>query len=379
MGEDGWQRKRARTGDMMEVAEVIEALEGLPGIRATVMAGRVSAYVPAIDDTVRIDAAEVRRYRRIWAPNGDPAVEFVMGDEQDVWPLIVTPGDVVYQPVDTMTVLDSPIAIRIANAPHIVAYTEMEDAAEEVALTCESPGPVELSGVGATLLLVRCQIVAATLAGLRPVRSVAWWQRGWAAIGGDVPLPPFRADPVWDELTHEASQITVAASTEREEDAQAAAVARVTIAEFRRLEPTLTAVGLDEGFVSCWRASMPITPVRFTEIMLNRLDKARAALALYPDGGGSVDVTLRDGDTAALLQFSWSGKDELHVDEIRIPEALAHTGLFQRMMFNTHSLATMLGFKRVTILATDVGAYAFAAMGYPKDPALYQAMQHRRR
>jgi hypothetical protein len=119
----------------MEAAEVIEALKGLPGIRAAVMAGRVSAYVPAIDDAVRIDAAEVRRYRRIWAPNGDPAVEFVLGDEREARPLIVTPSDVVYHPVDTRTVLDSLVEHRITNAPHIVAYTEMEHASEEVALT----------------------------------------------------------------------------------------------------------------------------------------------------------------------------------------------------------------------------------------------------
>jgi hypothetical protein len=275
-------------------------------------------------------------------------------------------------------VLDFPIEYRITNAPHIVAYTEMEQAAEQAALTCERPGPLELDGVAATLLLVRCQIVAATLAGLRPVRSVAWWQRAWAAIGGDVPLPPFRADPVWDELAHEASRITVTASVEGEE-AQADAAARVTIADFQRLEPILTAVRLDEEFVSFWRASMPITPARFAGILLERLEKARADVALYPDGGGSVDVTLRDGEVAALLQFSWSSKDELHVDEIRIPEALAHSGLFQRIMFNTERLAAMLGFRQVTLLASGVGSYAFAAMGYPRDPELHQAMRRRHR
>jgi hypothetical protein len=362
---------------MMEIAEVVEVLEGLPGIRVAAMGDRISVYLAAIDDTARIDTAEVRRYRRIWAPNGDPAVEFVLGDEQEAWPLIVTPSDVVYQPVDTRTVLDSPIEYRITNAPHIVAYTEMEHAAEQVALACEHPGPIELYSVGATLLLVRCQIVAATLAGLRPVRSVAWWQRAWAAINGDVPLPPFRADPVWDELAHEASQITVTAAADGEDD-QAEAAARVTITDFQRLEPALTAVRLDEEFISSWRASIPITPARFAGILLERLDKARADVALYPAGGGSVDVTLRDGETVALLQFSWSGKDELNVDEIRIPEALAHSGLFQRIMFNTERLAAMLGFSRVTLLASGAGAYAFAVMGYPRDPELHQAMRRRR-
>jgi hypothetical protein len=362
----------------MEVAEIVRALEGLPGIRAAVLAGRVCAYVPAIDDTVHIDASEVRRYRRIWAPNGDPAVELVMGDEQGVWPLIVAPSDVVYQPVDTKTVLDSPLAYRIVDAPDLVAYTEMERAAERAALDCEQPGPIEWAGLSANFLLVRCSIAAATLAGLRPVRSVAWWQRGWDSVGGDALLPPFRADPVWDELVREASQIRVAVCTESE-GGEAEAAAGVTLPDFQRLAPVLMAVGLDEQFVSCWREFMPITPLRFTKTLLNCLDTARADVALYPAGGGSVDVTVRGADAVALVQFSWSGRDDLHIDEIRIPAALAHTGLFQRLMFNTEQLAAMLGFRQVTILATGVGSYAFAAMGYPRDPELYRAMRHRRR
>ncbi|MBT2420347.1 hypothetical protein J7F01_12705 [Streptomyces sp. ISL-22] len=300
-----------------------------------------------------------------------------MGDEREVWPLIITPDDVVYRPVDTGAVLDSSIEFRIANAPHIVAYTEMERAAEQAALACEQPEPIELDGAGATLLLVRCSIVAATLAGLRPVRSVAWWQRAWTALGADVPLPPFRADPVWGELMHEASRLTLTASAQGEDDGPEAA-AGVTVSDFRRLAPRLTAVALDEEFVSCWRASMPLTPTRFVETLLNGLDAARADVALYPGGGGSVDVMLGEGDAQALLELSWSDKAALHVDEVRIADALAHTGLFQRMMFNTERLAAMLGFAQVTILATGVGTYAFAAMGYPRDPELYQAMRYRR-
>src|SRR5262245_46697569 len=304
--------------------EIVEALAGLPGLRVTEVAGRVSVYVPPIDDTVRIDAAEVRRHRRIWAPNGDPAIEFVLGDDHGVWPLIITPGDVVFQPVDTRAVLDSAMKHRITDAPDLVAYTEMERTAEDVALRCEQPGSLEMYSVGATFLLVRCFVAAATLAGLRPVRTVAWWQRGWTAIGGDVPLPPFRADPMWDELAAEASQLTVTATPTAADNP-----ADVTIADFDGL--ALTAVGLDEEFVSCWRASVPITPARFAETLLDRVDKAHADVALYPDGGGNVDVVVGEGDAVALLQFSWSTKEDLHIDEVRIPEPYAHTGLFQRL------------------------------------------------
>lgn len=160
----------------MEAVEVARALEKLPGIRPAISAGRVSTYIPAIGDTMCIDAAEVRRYRDIRSPSGDPAVEFVMGDERGVWPLIITPDDVVYQPVSTSAVLVSSIDHEITNAPHLVAYTEMERTAERAALKYEQPGPIELDSAAATLLLVRCFIVAATLIGLRPVHSVAWWQ-----------------------------------------------------------------------------------------------------------------------------------------------------------------------------------------------------------
>jgi hypothetical protein len=92
-----------------------------------------------------------------------------------------------------------------------------------------------------------------------------------------------------------------------------------------------------------------------------------------------VDVALRDGAAVALLEFSWASKDEINIDEIRIQEPLAHSGLFQRLMFNTERLATMLGFKQVTVLATGIGAYAFAVTGYPRDPELHQAMLRHRR
>ncbi|MGH3877640.1 MAG: hypothetical protein ACRDSK_11465 [Actinophytocola sp.] len=185
----------------MDVVEVSQALEEMPGVQVAVAAGQVSVYVPAIEDAVHIDPAAVTGCRRIQAPNGDPAVQFVLNDA----PLIIAPGDVVFEPVDTGAVLDSTMAYRITNAPELVAYTEMERDAETTARNCERPGPINVDSAAATLLAVRCCIVAAARVGLRPVRSVAWWQRGFTALGGELPLPPFRTDPVWDELTREAS------------------------------------------------------------------------------------------------------------------------------------------------------------------------------
>ncbi|MEV6350063.1 hypothetical protein [Actinoplanes sp. NPDC051851] len=182
------------------MSEAVAVLRDLPGIRVGALADRLSIQVPAIGDTVHIKAGQVQRHRRIVSPTGDPAVEFVLGDQRRTWPLIVTPGDVVFQPVDTGVVLDSAMEYRVTDAPGLVAYTEMEHVAEQTARACQQGGMMDLDGLGASLLLVRCQIVAATLLGLRPVLSVAWWQRGWTSLGGDLPLPPFRTDLVWDEL-----------------------------------------------------------------------------------------------------------------------------------------------------------------------------------
>jgi hypothetical protein len=46
-------------------------------------------------------------------------------------------------------------------------------------------------------------------------------------------------------------------------------------------------------------------------------------------------------------------------------------------MFNTERLATLLGFHRLTLLASGVGAYAFAAMGYPRDAELHRVLRQR--
>ncbi|MER7010397.1 hypothetical protein ABT324_03065 [Saccharopolyspora sp. NPDC000359] len=357
----------------MRASEIIEALEGLPGTQPTRADNRVSAHVPAIDDTVLIDSAEVARYRRIWAPNGDPAVEFVLGEGPGARPLIITASDVVYQPVSPREVLSSGLNYHITDLPHLVSYAEMEDAAQRTAREHEEPGPLNIDSLGASYLAVRCFIVAATLNGLRPVRSVAWWQRGWDALGGDLWPSNYRADPVWDELAQEAAHVELSSPPERE-DGGAEATAHVDVADFRQLEPALTAVGLDEDFASRWRATVPITPARFANTLLNRVDHARAHVALYPDGGGSVDVEVRDQDSVALLQFSWSDGEEVHIDEVRITGSLAGTGLFQRLIFNTERLTSMMRFKRLTLMATEVGAYAFASMGYPRDPELHRAM-----
>jgi hypothetical protein len=157
-----------------------------------------------LGDSVRFDVGQVQRVSRIVAPTGDPALEFVLSDEVDVRPLIFATNDVVFAPEDSAAVLDSPIPYRVGNTPPLVAYSEMERDAESVAHSAERPGPINLSGLAGSFLMLRCFVAGAVRPGLRPMRTVAWWQRGWDALGGDLPLPPFRADPLWEELVRNA-------------------------------------------------------------------------------------------------------------------------------------------------------------------------------
>jgi hypothetical protein len=359
----------------MEAAEIAQALAGLSGLRVTVLDDCVCVYLPAIDDSVQLLAGQVQRFTSMFAPNGDPALEFVIGDEHEVWPLIIVADGVAFAPEDPVAVLDSPIPFQITNAPHLVAYSEMERDAEEIALASESSDEIDLYLAAGSYLLLRCFIAGAVRLGLRPIHTVAWWHRGWEALAGDVPLPPFRFDPVWDELTRDAAHVTLAPSTAPDDANDVAAIAALTVADFQLLEPRLTVVQLDDEFVSSWKLWIPITPMSLADTLMAGLGGAEADLALYPDGGGSIDLTLQaDGETRAILQLRFTFRDhEMAIDEIRIAQSATGRGLFQRMIFNTERLASLLGLGSLTVLATDIGSYALATVGvYPRDTALFR-------
>jgi hypothetical protein len=168
----------------MEAAEIAQALAGLSGLRVTVLDDCVCVYLPAIDDSVQLLAGQVQRFTSMFAPNGDPALEFVIGDEHEVWPLIIVADGVAFAPEDPVAVLDSPIPFQITNAPHLVAYSEMERDAEEIALASESSDEIDLYLAAGSYLLLRCFIAGAVRLGLRPIHTVAWWHRGWEALAG---------------------------------------------------------------------------------------------------------------------------------------------------------------------------------------------------
>ncbi|MEU4483218.1 hypothetical protein AB0F68_34990 [Micromonospora sp. NPDC023966] len=358
--------------------EILAALAFVPEVRATSLQNRMTIHVPALGDSVHLVADDVRRARRIYAPDGAPALEFAIGAGAELWPLIITGTDVVFQPVSPDTILDTRMRYAVAQMPPLVAYTEILREAEAQGRRVQS-GHIDYDTLAGTFLLVRCFILGAARFGLRPVAAVGWWDRGWRRVGDSVFLPPWRVDPLWDGLLAEAAQLPDLPSTLTAVRDERPDAARIEVADFARLEPGLRVVGLDDEFVAAWRRWMPITPATFHATLTRGVPDATADVALYPDGGGSINLWVPLGDSRrAFLQTSFVLADgDIAVDEIRIPDGVGG-GLFQRLMFNTERLAALLGLRQVSLRATGIGAYALARVGvYPRDPELYRVTRDR--
>ena len=197
----------------MRADEIVAALSSLPDIQVTTTGSQVRGYVPAIDDSFRVPVEEVRRVQPIFAPNGDPAVQFTVGDGDLTRHLIVLNHDIGFPPADSKVQLDTDLPRTVSNAPQLVMYSEMLRDVEYVALAYERRQLTNLYEMAGSLLLQRCFIMGALAFGLYPVRAMAWWQRGRAAVGNDLPMPPFRADAAWDRLAQDAAGITVTPSS----------------------------------------------------------------------------------------------------------------------------------------------------------------------
>jgi hypothetical protein len=349
----------------MQANEIVGLLSDFPDVQAMSSGSHVRGYLPALADSFQLVADDVEAARPTFAPYGDAALQFGVRRGQETAHLIVTNEDVVFPPAESASLLDSPVPVDVSNAPHLVAYSEMQRDVENVARACEQGENRNLDGLAGSFLLLRCFIAGAVAFGMHPVTSVAWWQRGWQVVGEDLPLPPFRRDPVWDDLVHDASLLSLTPTPVVAEPPSG----NVTRADFEILRDTMRVIGIDDEFVAAWNHSIIIHPSTFTETLTHGLPGATFDLSLYPGGHGNVDLRLHaNGALNALLQLRFSLPEQtLYIDEIRITEAARGGGLFQRLLFNAEQLAEKLGLGQVNVLASGIGSYALAGVGrYPR-------------
>ncbi|GAA0967610.1 hypothetical protein GCM10009555_011590 [Acrocarpospora macrocephala] len=359
----------------MEGIEIERALADLPGLEITWSQGLLQVRIPAIQDEVRLAPEAVLQLKPIFGPRGERALEIVLLDGDEVRPLIVTADDAVFEPAAESSVLDSQIAVTVSNMPHLVAYSEMERDSRALAVHCQESAELNLASIGGTMLLLRCMIAGAMKLGMRPATSAAYWHSVWTEFGEDLMLPPFRADPLWDELLEDARSIPLTG-------APSPAPARFDSASLTQSDfsvPRVSFGRIDEELVEAWRQWIRVSPEVFAECLLDGLPGAEASVAIYPDGGGEASLRVYADETpVGLLQLGFSfPNDDFTLDEIRITGAGKGTGLFQRLLFNTERVGELLGFGQLRVHATGIGSYALAALGYPRDPGLRRRTDRR--
>jgi hypothetical protein len=191
----------------MHTDDLVRLLSDVPGIQVSAGSDVVTAYVPAIGDTVRLAPGDVLGAEEIVVPTGAPGVQLGVRRGREELPLIVTVDDVVFMPAYAADLVDAGATIRVPSAPHLVAYSEMHRDVRALGRAVDDPGlTLDADMLAATLLLHRCFLAGAVRVGLWPVRVAAWWEYTWARVGGDLPLPPFRADEVWDRLMADVTE-----------------------------------------------------------------------------------------------------------------------------------------------------------------------------
>lgn len=353
----------------MKSAEIVRILSELPHVKVTASPGHITVAVPGFDDSVRLPLFRIRTIERITLPGGEPGVGLgIRSGGQALRPLIITSHEIGYAPASTNGMLDSQFSYSVANVPDFVTYSEMERDAR--ALACLTKADLigrDLMGIVGTVLLVRCFIVGAIQVGMRPVQALSAWENAWSELGEYLPMPEFRPDEAWEELRAVARGN--AGSSDSGAAVNEADLATLSMADFEALAPRLTISRLDEEFVGLWRKWMPVHPARFAEVLFEGLNNAQAELALYPDGGGCIDLTVEaDGEYIGLLQLGFSfWEGEFSLDEVSTAGAGKGSDLFKNFMRNMVNIATMLGFEGINAHFTGVGSYVGARMGFLPD------------
>ncbi|GAA2192362.1 hypothetical protein [Micromonospora lupini] len=350
----------------MHQSELVDALGELPALRVEPDGPALVVTVPAIGESLRLYAEAVAWLKRGALPQGDPLLQIVVHHHGQELRMILLNDDVVWQPADADSLLDTPIPVRITDAPELVAYTEMERESAAALRALDGPA-VNLDALAATLLLHRCVMVAAMRLGLRPLRAVRRWHELWCAVGELLP-GSFWPDPDWDRLLVQAG-VPLAPYEEARARDRPAGIEALTPADLRATEPKLTIDRADDSTVAAWRQWMKLTPRQFCEVLTAELPEARVEVSLYADGGGAVSLRIASsGVLRALLELRLSFPRRMtYLDEIRIADEATDTGLFQRLMSNVENLSRSLGLKGIKVYATGDGSVAFARAGFDWD------------
>ena len=191
----------------MDVEELAQLVDEVPGTEVSIEAGVLVARVPAIGDAVRLAPADVLNHDPIISPAGQPGVELGVRRGHEELPLIITVDDVVFMPAYAADMLERDAQLTVPSTPHLVAYSEMHRDVRALGQAIDDPD-LELDPeiLGATLLVHRCFLAGAVRVGLWPVRVAAWWEYSWARVGKDLPVGPFRPDPQWDRLMADVTE-----------------------------------------------------------------------------------------------------------------------------------------------------------------------------
>jgi hypothetical protein len=191
----------------MNVEELAQLVDEVPGTEVSIEAGVLVARVPAIGDAVRLAPADVLNHDPIVSPTGQPGVELGVRRGHEELPLIITVDDVVFMPAYAADMLERDAPLTVPSQPNLVAYSEMHRDVRALGRAIDDPD-LELDPeiLGATLLVHRCFLAGAVRVGLWPVRVAAWWEYSWARVGKGVPVGPFRPDPQWDRLMADVTE-----------------------------------------------------------------------------------------------------------------------------------------------------------------------------
>lgn len=204
----------------MDVEELAQLVDAVPGTEVSVEADVLVARVPAIGDAVRLAAGDVLNHDPIIAPDGQPGVELGIRRGHEELPLIITVDDVVFMPAYAADMLERDALMTVPSMPNLVAYSEMHRDVRALGRAIDDPElELEPDILAATLLVHRCFLAGAVRVGLWPVRVAAWWEYTWARVGAGLPVGPFRPDPEWDRLMAAVTEARRHAATAHEAQA----------------------------------------------------------------------------------------------------------------------------------------------------------------